>query len=132
MTRPEQSVVSFEPRQSDTVHKHRRESSFRRQISLVDLDDGAEVVCVRWYGKGERAYCCVWIHWPGHHARGSGWAGGYGYHKDSAAMQSAMRDAGIVFAQSFDGVGSTGEDDALRALVHWLDVPRFVLVKAHP
>ena len=126
-----QSVQSFTPLQSEDVHKHRKESSFRRQLSLVDLADGEEVACVRFYGKGERAYCCAWLGRSAQHARGSGWAGGYGYHKDSAAMQSALIAAGFRFAEPFDGVGETGERDALEAIARWFDIPAFAIIKAH-
>lgn len=127
-----QSVKEFTPRRSEDVHKHRKESSFRRQLSLVDLDDGEEVVTVRFYGNGERNYCCAWTGRAAQHASGSGWAGGYGYHKDSAAMQSALKVAGFTFAEPFDGVGETGETAALEAIARWLDVPRFAIIKAHP
>jgi hypothetical protein len=129
---PAQSVTSFEPRKSDNVHKHRKESSFRRQLSLVDLSNGKEIACVRFYGNGERAYCCAWFHEAGQYARGSGWAGGYGYHKDSAAMQSALNAAGWRFSKPFSGVGETGEQGALEAIARWLDIPAFVIVMAHP
>ena len=126
-----QSVTDFTPAQSDDIHKHRKESSFRRQLSLVDLSDGEEIACVRFYGNGERSYCCAWFHKSGQHARGSGWAGGYGYHKDSAAMQSALNVAGWRFAEPFDGVGETGERGALEAIARWFDIPAFAIIKAH-
>lgn len=127
-----QSVKEFTPRRSEDVHKHRKESSFRRQLSLVDLADGEEVVAVRFYGNGGRNYCCVWTGRSASHARGSGWAGGQGYHKDSAAMRSALNVAGFTFAEPFGGVGETGETAALEAIARWLDVPRFAIIEAHP
>lgn len=125
------SVENFRPHQSEDIHKHRKENSFRRQLSLVDLADGEEVACIRFYGMGNRAYCCAWFHNSGQHARGSGWAGGYGYHKDSAAMQAALYDAGFRFSEPFDGVGETGERQALEAIASWLGIPAFVIIKAH-
>lgn len=126
-----QSITSFVPAREDGLHRNRRERSFRRQLSLVDLDDGAEVACVRFYGSGSRSYCCAWIHYPGYHASGSAWCGGGGYHKDSAAMQEALSLAGIQFADNFAGVGENGETEALQALARWLDVPRYTIIKAH-
>jgi len=127
-----QAVMDFTPHKSDDIHKHRKESSFRRQLTLIDLSDGEEVATIRFYGNGERAYCCAWFSRTADHARGSAWAGGYGYHKDSAAMQGALNDAGWRFRESFDGRGETGERAALEAIALWLNVPRFAIVAAHP
>ena len=126
-----QSITTFTPRRSENIHKHRHESTFRRQLSLIDLDDQSELAIVRFYGEGSRSYCCVWLHSSDTHARGSSWAGGYGYHKDSAAMQSALTDAGFTFAENFAGVGEQGEVAALDAIARWFDVHAMV-VKAHP
>ena len=126
-----QSVTAFTPRRSENIHKHRRESTFRRQLSLIDLDDQSELATVRFYGKGSRNYCCIWLHNGATYASGSGWAGGYGYHKDSAAMQSALQDAGFTFAENFDGVGEGGEVAALDAIARWFDI-HAMIVKAHP
>ena len=127
-----QSVTDFTPSKSEDVHKHRKESTFRRQLSLVNLADGEEVATIRFYGKGERSYCCAWFHKSGQYARGSGWAGGYGYHKDSAAMEFALNAAGWRFDKYFSGVGETGEHGALEAIARWLNIPRFVIISAHP
>lgn len=126
------SVTNFTPYQSDDVHKHRRESSFRRQLTLIDLDEGEPVATVRFYGNGSRNYCCAWLGKSGAHARGSGWAGGYGYHKDSDAMERALTVAGFTFADHFGGTGESGEDSALAAIAQWFDLPRTVIVRAHP
>jgi hypothetical protein len=124
-----QTVVAFNPQQSERIHSHRKEKSFWKQLSLVDLDEGREEVCVRWYGAGETSYCCVWAN--AHKARGAGKAGGGGYHKASASMQAAMNDAGFRFADAFDGRGNGAMEDALLAIARWLDIPRPLIVKAH-
>jgi hypothetical protein len=55
-----------------------------------------EVACARFYmGRSAQAsvvYCCLWIH---NKCSGKGNAGGYGYHKESAALQDAITSAGI-------------------------------------
>lgn len=128
----ENRVLEFEPRRDDNLHKCRRESSFRRQLSLVDLDTGRETAIVRFYGSGSRAYCCVWVHHGNTRASGSAWAGGYGYHKESAAMDSALRIAGFTFAEYFDGVGEIGERAALEAIAAHFNIVRFTIIHAHP
>lgn len=51
-------------------------------------------------------YCSVWIHGKdGAYRSGRGNAGGYGYHKESAAMESALAAAGFRFKESWGGSG---------------------------
>lgn len=40
-------------------------------------------------------YCCLWIHGENIWFSGKGQAGGYGYHKTSAAFQGALDSAGV-------------------------------------
>lgn len=44
-------------------------------------------------------YCSLWVHGE-HYCSGSGKAGGYGYHKESAALAEAIRSAGISLTGS--------------------------------
>lgn len=63
----------------------------------------APVVEARCYmGRSNSAstvYCSLWVHGE-KHCSGTGQAGGYGYHKESAALGSAIRSAGIVLTGS--------------------------------
>jgi hypothetical protein len=58
-----------------------------------------ELVTVRWYMGGSSSastvYCCLWVHGKEYWISGKGQAGGYGYHKSSAALQDAITSAGI-------------------------------------
>ncbi len=66
-------------------------------------------VSVRWWmGRSKNAsvvYCSVWIRGNGIEISGRGSAGGYGYHKESAALQDALASAGVVLEKSIDGCG---------------------------
>lgn len=67
-------------------------------------------------------YCSVWFHGPDpHYYSGSGKAGGFGYHKESAALQDALDSAGITLHGSpyaiGDGVGAEPEDVTKRAYI---------------
>ena len=59
---------------------------------------GKEIVCARSYmGKSVNSsvvYASIWVHGETYTA-GTGKAGGYGYHKESAAFCDAIRSAGI-------------------------------------
>jgi len=47
---------------------------------------------------------------------GKGTAGGYGYHKASAAIKDALLSAGVKYSKSFGGVGDTAQEEALDLL----------------
>lgn len=58
-----------------------------------------EVVTIRsWMGRSSSAsvvYSAIWVHGNGIYTAGHGTAGGYGYHKESAAIQEAIDNANI-------------------------------------
>ena len=107
-----------------------------------------EVCTARWYmGRSREAsvvYCSVWIRRPALRSRtngetlqegawwsGSGNAGGYGYHKGSAALDAAIRSAGITLSRSVSGTGEC--EDALmaiaKAMYPRLKDERFLIVR---
>lgn len=57
------------------------------------------IVTARFYvGRSRTAstvYCALWVDGPGY-CSGKGTAGGYGYHKQSAALASGIKSAGIA------------------------------------
>lgn len=59
----------------------------------------ASIVEARFYmGRSRSAsnvYCSLWVHHGDICTSGKGTAGGYGYHKESAALQGAINSAGI-------------------------------------
>jgi hypothetical protein len=61
-------------------------------------------------------YCSVWISGPECSTSGCGSALGCGYHKESAALQSALESAGITLSQPIDGRGSQAMSEALLAI----------------
>ena len=75
-----------------------------------------EAVVARFYmGRSRTAstvYCSVWVHSEGIHTAGSGTAGGYGYHKASAALSSALTSAGIeLWGSPYDGENDNTENE---------------------
>lgn len=58
--------------------------------------------------------CSVWIHGKnGEYRTGRGRATGYGYHKESAALEYALRAAGFEFFDSWGGSGEQAMNTAL-------------------
>ena len=63
-----------------------------------------------------RVYASLWVRGKGINCAGSGWAGGYGYHKASAATSEAFANAGITLDESISACGDRAICDALHAL----------------
>ena len=63
-----------------------------------------------------RVYATIWIRSGERYISGTGWAGGGGYHKASAALDEAIRACGITLSESIDGRGDDGMRDACRAI----------------
>lgn len=125
------NVISFNPTEDPrNTYSYRREKNFDSQISVIDLDEGKEIACVRFYRPDEVVYCVVWID-SDKPARGYGKAGGGGYHKRSAAMSEALARAGVVLSEPINGCGDSAMDAALEALAHHMGAARPLIVRAH-
>ena len=115
---------------------HKKESGFYKETAILDPRDGSAIVTARWYWPGRdgasTCYCCVWIHGDGAHGNGSGKAGGYGYHKESAALLSALNAACAYVDQDIGGRGDAAMRDALIAVARAVTGRRkFFMHQAH-
>lgn len=121
------------------ARSHRREGKcFLDVIAVIDLDEkpmshGQQhaPVELRLYGTGNRNYACLWINCAPIHTQGSGWAGGYGYHRPSAAASEAIRNAGIALSEPIDGRGDDAMREACLAIARAVGVKRPAYVLAH-
>jgi hypothetical protein len=77
--------------------------------------------------SASRVYCSVWIRSEGRHWSGHGSASGCGYHKESAALDGAIRSAGWELDTDIGGAGCSAMDEALLAIGRALKGPRAVL-----
>ena len=97
----------------------RREKDFRREIAVLDPKSGRAIVTARIYGTDRAAYACIWIASDyGLRGSGSGRATGYGYHRASAALDSAIRGAGVTLSEPIDGRGDAAMVTACEAIAH--------------
>ena len=87
-----------------------------------------------WMGRSRSAsvvYCSVWIRPADDHWRtGYGTAGGYGYHKESAALDEALNKAGVRLGYRIHGAGHTESRLALdltAVAAGWGDFDRHCL-----
>ena len=70
------------------------------------------ITCRVYMGRSRNSstvYATVWLDGKEYHASGSGQAGGYGYHKESAAVDTALAMAGVKLSRSIHGTGETRE-----------------------
>lgn len=85
---------------------------------------------IYWSKNGATCYACVWVH-GSISTSGGGKAGGYGYHKASAALQNALTDAGVKLSEDIGGRGETAMTDALAAMAHAMGHRKFHIHNAH-
>lgn len=97
---------------------HRKENKFYRQYSAIVFsgENASEAVTLRLYGTEKMTYACVWVHANGIWKSGTGSAGGYGYHRGSAAAGEAIENAGIELSERISGVGNTAINKAITAI----------------
>lgn len=100
-----------------------------------------------WMGRSKSAsvvYAAIWAHGPSRSYAGHGQAGGYGYHKESAAIDGAIESAGITLWGSpylnrdeapdfkkrarIDGVGDSAIREALSAIARALGYRKFEII----
>ena len=96
-------------------------------------DELKEIITVRCYmGRSASAstvYASIWVNAPDIHTSGKGKAGGYGYHKESAAIAEAIESAGITLDANISGVGDCAIRDALTAIANALGFERVLIVE---
>jgi hypothetical protein len=117
------------------VASNRKEKNFTEQLTVVTIRPDEMVmrdtIQARFYHTGSRVYCCVWIHAKDCHTAGGGFAAGGGYHRKSAALESALNDAGITLSESVHGVGDAAMVDALQAVAFALGFTMYTVFEAH-
>ena len=74
-------------------------------------------------------YASIWIYDEKHHTSGSGKAGGYGYHKQSAAISDAIESAGIELNEDISGRGDSAIKEALEAIAATLGFESCLIVQ---
>ena len=83
-----------------------------------------EPIKLRWWmanGRNAmRVHCSIWTHGNNISAAGYGYADGGGYHKESAALDSAIESAGITLSKHIDGYGENAMREAGEAIVRAL------------
>ncbi len=130
-----QAILSITKQDNGKNYGGEKETVCRYSLVVLQ-DDGTlgEVVNVVVYmGRSRTAskvYASVWLgcYERSVHTSGTGSAGGYGYHKESAAVGKAFTSAGIELAEDIRGRGTRAIYDALEAVAEHLGYKTFVIV----
>lgn len=105
----------------------KREMTHQNTLVTVHKGDIIAPITVRWYmgrsTSANREYCSIWVRCSdGRSYSGHGWAGGYGYDKQSASLAEAIESAGIELTTDngrsayIAGAGDIRIRDALIAI----------------
>lgn len=123
------------------TRSHRKEGKcFFDSYSVIDLanpnkygrNEMHALIELRLYGTGNQNFACLWVHGEQINTQGSGRAGGYGYHRPSAAAGEAIRNAGFSLSHDIGGVGDDAIKEALGAIAECLGIKNFGIFHAHP
>jgi hypothetical protein len=133
--------LKFTPKEGIQASKHRKENHFLYSYKLVAVYKGGlvEIADLRIYGTNAMNYACFWFlgnrgtekHQKTARASGSGSAGGYGYHRPSAAADEAFRSAGLSLGVDISGRGDSALESALLSLGAFLGYKKCHVLKAH-
>ena len=128
----ENKVISFVPSQDmPTSYRERQEKHFYNGYKVVTIVNGemVELIDARLGATNSCHYASVWlnVHYCDKNyynncgsARGAGKAGGYGYHRASAALESAFSRAGMRFEDGCSGMGESAMRDCLLVAGEYL------------
>lgn len=111
------------------LRNFRKDKHFYKAVHLVGVVDGEiqDLAEVRFYGTGKTNTAILWIHSPilGLYGSEVGKAGGWGYNREDAAFQSAVRGMGIK------GTGYHTPRDFFQALADYLGVKVYSIIESH-
>ena len=111
---------------------YKGEKELMKTFNVV-TDTLKEIITVRCYmGRSSSAstvYASIWINASGIYTSGKGKAGGYGYHKESAAIAEAIESAGITLDANISGVGDGAICAALEAIARALGFSNVLIVE---
>ena len=106
---------------SNQAFNARDKQALIHQVTILAIVDGAieELAECRLYMSNSRSAsritAILWVYGD-KYASGSGHADGYGYHKQSAAVESAINAAGIELSEHIGGRGEQALTDGLKAV----------------
>lgn len=134
----EQTIDVSGLRQGLKISYRKENAGLYRSYKVLDLSKrmpeynaAACPVDVRVYWPNEVCYTCVWISTDDAWGNGSGKAGGYGYDKETDAIENAFLAAGVKFTKPFGAAGRESFREFLADLARTLGLTDFIIVESH-
>lgn len=128
-------TLNIKPQDNINARAHRKENNFQNSYKLTAIYKGelVEIADLRTYGTNAKNYACFWLHdtKTQTYASGSGSAGGYGYHRPSAAASEALEKAGVELSSSISGRGDSAIKEALLSIGKKLGYKKLYLIEGH-
>lgn len=120
----------------DNFNKEHRKTDMPglcRVYKVFDRNFNEIIDCKLYYSTSfSTCYCCLWIKYKNRQYACSGKSCGEGYDRQSAAVRSAIDNAGIIFTPSFWGAGASETRYALKELARKVSGKRLVyLIDSH-
>ena len=115
-------------RTSDRDRQYKNGLDHGYKAVMIQGKELESLVEIRIGSTASAAYACAWLYSPkvkdkeGHTVKpsfwnsGSGRVGGYGYHRQSAAAESALSRAGVELSEDIGGRGNQAVRDAVEAV----------------
>lgn len=128
----ENKVMSFVPVQDmPRAYRDREEKHFYTGYKVVTIvnDEMIELIDARLGATENCHYAVIWLNCfysnenfacENGHACGAGKAGGWGYHRESAALAAAFSRAGMKFNIGCSGMGESAMRDCLMCAGEYL------------
>lgn len=115
---------------------HRKEDKYTGGYKVLRYNSKKKsidtVIDLRFYWTTQTCYCVVWYGSKNGMVSGSGSAGGWGYHKESASACLALASTGIEFGKCYwGGAGSSAIESALKALASKLGYRKVTIINNH-
>lgn len=126
-----QELLEYTRKGTDNLNKYRHPNQLHRQFSLIDLEREESPIIIRTYWPYQVCYACCWVSLPDVYTIGKGKASGYGYCKESAAIDYAMSSAGLRFKHEIGGVGLSAVRGALLAAAEYFKIENFFIAEAN-
>lgn len=126
-----EAIINWEKDGSNTIHSNRKENNYIGQYTMIDRTTCANYAELRFYATPSRSYACFWLYGREKGCvSGGAYAGGYGYHRKSAAAEEAFLRAGIRLDSHIGGHGDGAITEALTAIGHACGIDP-VIIEAH-
>ena len=99
-----------------SYNRWRNTGKLVRSLAVLDAVTNRQLIQCDFRRTESRVYCSLVVQQVYYWRHAIAFAGGGGYHKSSAALQTALEKCGINLSDNIHGVGDSAIDEALLAI----------------